>query len=317
MISYLLLRFVVFLFSLVPFKILYFFSDGIAFFMYKVLRYRYTVIYTNLKNAFPEKTDAEIKLILKKSYLNLSDIIVESIKGMTLDLPELVRRYHFKNPEIANQVFEKNLSAIGIVSHYNNWEWGAYATSSQLKLHVAGVFKPLKNKYINQYLHRVRSRFGAQIISMKQTGRAIVQNRSKPTLFVLIADQNPSNHHHYNWITFLNQDTICFDGPERIAKKTNYPVLYFAIERVKRGFYEIETSVLFENPNTAAVGEITQVYMRTLEKQIQNQPENWLWSHRRWKRKKEQINEESRTDDGVRMDASRMEEGKLREEEAN
>jgi len=289
MFSYLILRFTVVLFSLIPFKILYFFSDGIAFFMYKVLRYRYTVIYTNLKNAFPEKTDSEIELIIKKSYLNLSDLMVESIKGMSLSLSEIVRRYHVNNPEIINQVFEKNQSAIGLTSHYNNWEWGAYATSSQIKMHVTAVFKPFNNKYVNRYLYRVRSRFDAQVVSMSQTGRALIENRNKPTLFILIADQNPSSVSHYHRVNFLNQDTICFDGPERIAKKTNYPVLYFGIERVKRGFYEIEGSVLFENPQTTAPGEITQVYMHALEKQIHNEPQNWLWSHRRWKRKKEEI----------------------------
>ena len=288
MFSYLILRFTVVLFSLIPFKILYFFSDGIAFFMYKVLHYRYAIIYSNLKNAFPEKSDTELELIIKKTYLNLSDLMVESIKGMSLDLSEIVRRYHVKNPEIINQVFEKNQSAIGLTSHYNNWEWGAYATSSQIKMHVTAVFKPFNNKYVNRYLYRVRTRFNAQIVSMSQTGRAIIENRDKPTLFVLIADQNPSSMSHYHWVNFLNQDTICFDGPERIAKKTNYPVLYFGIERVKRGFYEIEGIVLFENPKTAALSEITQVYMQALEKQIHNEPQNWLWSHRRWKRKKEE-----------------------------
>lgn len=283
MFSYLLLRFVAFLFSLLPFRILYLLSDGIAFILYKVVRYRYAVIFTNLKKSFPEKSDQEIELIIKKSYTNLSDVTVEGIKGMTLNQSELARRYHFINPEIVDRIFEKKLSAIGLVSHYNNWEWGAYATQSQLKLHVAGVFKPLKNKYINRYLHKVRSRFGAQIISMQQTGRALVSNRNIPTLFVLIADQNPSNLQHVHWLRFLNQDTACFDGPEKIARRTNYPVLHFAIERVKRGFYEIEIGLLCENPESTAPGEITRLYMQQLEERIRKNPENWLWSHRRWK----------------------------------
>ena len=283
MFSYLLLRFVVFLFSLLPFRAFYFLSNGIAFLMYKVFRYRYAVIYSNLKNAFPGKNDTEIERIIEKTYLNLSDVIVESIKGMTLGLSELVRRYRFKNPEIANQVFEKNLSAVGLVSHYNNWEWGAFATSSQLKSEVVGVFKPLKNKLINQFLHKARSRFNTQIISMNQTGRALVTNRNRPTLFVLIADQSPSNLEHVHWVNFLNRDTACFDGPEKIARKTNYPVLHFAIERVKRGFYEIEISMLCDNPQNTEIGEITRLYFKKLEQQIHNQPENWLWSHRRWK----------------------------------
>ncbi len=283
MISYLLLRITVFLFSLLPFSVLYLFSDAIAFILYKVLHYRYTVISTNLKNTFPEKSSQEIETIIKKIYLNLSDIMIEGIKGMALSRSELVRRYHFKNPEIADHIFDKKQSAIGLVSHYNNWEWGALATASQLKFDVVGVFKPLKNKYINRYLHKVRSRFDAQIISMNQTGRALVNSRNSPTLFVLIADQSPSNLEHVHWIDFLNRDTACFDGPEKIAQRTNYPVLHFAIERVKRGFYEIEVSMLCENPQDAKAGEITRLYFQKLEERIHKNPENWLWSHRRWK----------------------------------
>ena len=144
----------------------------------------------------------------------------------------------------------------------------------------------MSNKLIDRYLHNIRSRFNAQIVAMNQTGRAIIQNRDKPTLFVLIADQTPSNLKHVHWINFLNQDTACFDGPEKIARRTNYPVLHFAIERVKRGFYEIEVSLLCENPKDVSEGEISLRYMQTLEKQIHSQPENWLWSHRRWKHKR-------------------------------
>ena len=286
MISYLVLRFTVFLFSLLPFSVLYVLSDGIAFILYNVLHYRYDVISENIKNAFPEKSDQEIELLIKKSYLNLSDIMIEGIKGMTLNLTELVRRYRFKNPVIADHIFDKNRSAVGLVSHYNNWEWGAFATSNQLKFGVVGVFKPLNNKYINRYLHKVRSRFNTQIISMNQTGRALVGNRNTPTLFVLIADQSPSNLEHVYWVNFLNQDTVCFDGPEKLAHRTKYPVLHFAIERVKRGFYEIEISMICENPQNATPGEITQLYFQKLEERIHKQPENWLWSHRRWKHKR-------------------------------
>ena len=134
MISYVLLRFVVFIFSLIPFKALYRISDFIAYILYKIVRYRYSVILTNLKNAFPEKSDEEIEQITKKSYLNLSDIIVESIKGMSADLSEIVRRYHFKNPEIADQVFENGLSAVGLVSHYNNLGMGRLCNCSSIKI---------------------------------------------------------------------------------------------------------------------------------------------------------------------------------------
>src|SRR5690606_17077674 len=158
--SYLLLRFLVFVFSMLSFRTLHKIADGIAFLLYKILHYRYGVIFTNLKNSFPEKTNTEILSIIEDTYRNLGDVTLETIKGMTLQLPEIERRYYFKNPEVANEIFGKNKSAIGLVSHYNNWEWGAYTAGSQLNSQVVGVFKPLRNRRMNDFLHKVRSRYG-------------------------------------------------------------------------------------------------------------------------------------------------------------
>lgn len=287
MIAYLFFRIAVFLFALLPFSSLYLLSDFLSFFLYRILRYRYSVIQSNLRNAFPEKTDSEIESIIKKTYSNLCDVLLEGIKGMTLSLDEITRRYHFKNPKIADAAFQNNQSAVGLVSHYNNWEWGAYATDAQLKHRVVGVSKPTSNKYIDHYLSKVRARFNVHIVSIRQTGRAVIDFQDSPTLFVLIADQSPSNMEQVHWLNFLHQDTAFVNGPEKIARKYNYPVLHFTIERIRRGFYEINVHLLCQNPEQTTEGEITRMYAQELEKQIWQQPENWLWSHKRWKKKRQ------------------------------
>ena len=286
MIVYLLFRLAVFTIGLLPFTLIYLCSDGLAFVLYRLIAYRKSEILTNLRNAFPEKTEQELQSILKKTYKNLSDITLEGIKGMSCSLEEMIKKYHFLNPEIAQDIFKSGGSAIGLVAHYNNWEWGAFATAAQIKGQVVGVSKSIHNLYIDRYFKNNRARFGSQIIHMNETARALIENRGTPTLYVLIADQSPSNAKNAHWIKFLNQDTACLTGPDKIARRTNYPVIYFDVQRIKRGYYEITATLLHPNPSALSAGQITDLYMKKLEQVVIEKPENWLWSHRRWKKRK-------------------------------
>jgi Kdo2-lipid IVA lauroyltransferase/acyltransferase len=289
MIVYLLFRLAVFVIKIIPFPLLYICSDGIAFLLNYILRYRRNVILKNLRYAFPQKPPLAIKEILKKTYKNLSDISLEGIKGMSCSQDELIKRYKFLNPDVVHDIFKNNRSAIGLVAHYNNWEWGAFATSPQIKGQVVGVSKSIHNQYIDRFIKNNRARFGSKIIHMNETARALLGNQSTPTLFVLIADQSPSNSRTAHWLTFLNQETACLTGPDKIARRTNYPVIYFDVQRVKRGYYEITATLLHANPSRLRQGEVTDLYMKKLEKTIVVKPENWLWSHRRWKKKRIKI----------------------------
>lgn len=286
MIGYYLLRILIFGFSWLPFTILYFCSDGLAWVLQHVLHYRRKVILTNLSRSFPELDPAATQRILKKFYRNLSDIILEGIKGMSSNEKTLVERYHFVNPQLITNYFEQGRSVLGLVAHYNNWEWGALATKAQIKGPVIGVSKSIHNKYIDQYIKSRRARFGADIIDMPQTPRAIIQHKERPSMFVLIADQSPSNGRNAHWIDFLNQDTACLPGPDKIARRTNYPVIYFDVRRLRRGYYEIEAILLTDHAAKYEETAITKLYFRQLEKIIRRAPENWLWSHKRWKKRR-------------------------------
>ncbi len=286
MLIYLIFRMATFILGMLPFRLLYLCSDALAFLLHRVIRYRKAVIQKNLSKAFPSKSESELKIIIKKIYKNLSDISLEGVKGMFANQETLIKRYKFLNPEIVESIFKNGNSAIGLVAHYNNWEWGAFVTEAQIKGQVVGVSKSIKNKYIDAFLKKNRARFGSKIIHMEKTARALILNKKTPTLYVLIADQSPSNSRTAHWLTFLNQETACLVGPDKIARRTNYPVIYFDVQRVQRGFYEITATVLHANPRELKAGEITQLYMSKLEKVIQEKPENWLWSHRRWKKKR-------------------------------
>ncbi len=285
-IAYLFLRFFAFLFSLIPMKIIYLISDGIAFLLHDIIKYRRKVVQSNLKNAFPEKSEVEIQRIQKKFYKNLSDIILEGIKGLSMSKSNLEKRFKYLNVDIVNQEFEKGKSAIVVASHLANWEWGVLSFNFWTKAQVIGVYKPLNNKFVDTYYNNKRKKFGLELTSMAQTGRIIIKRKNDPTVFVFIADQTPSDVQNAHWFEFLNQDTPFLHGVDKIAKKTGYPIFNTDIKRVGRGQYEITFKKLVDDPGNLNEQEVTRLYASELERIIKERPESWLWSHRRWKRKR-------------------------------
>lgn len=272
------------LIGFVPFWALWKLSDLVSFALFYLVGYRKKVVLNNLSKSFPEKSQEEIQHYAAKYYRHLADVLLESIKGLTMSKAELQRRFGYRNPEIFHPYFEKNQSAILLGSHYGNWEWGVLSFPLSVQHRVVGVYKPLKNKPLEKYLNSLRKQWGLHLTDMANTGRAVVTSKNQPTIFVLIADQTPSDMVNAHWANFLHQDTPFLHGMDKLAQQTDYPVFYFEIERVKRGFYEVSFSLLCEAPKNLEKGKITELYAAQLEATIRKSPANWLWSHRRWKR---------------------------------
>ncbi len=268
----------------VPFWGLWLLSDLLCFVLHRVVGYRKKVILENLRKSFPEKAAGEIRQLVSHFYRHFTDILLESIKGLTLPKAELQRRFVYRNPEIFQPLFEKKQSAIMLASHFGNWEWGVLSLPLNVQHTVLGVYKPLKNKVLGKYLNSLRKQWGLHLADMAHTSRAVVTYKEQPTIFVLIGDQTPSDMRNAHWADFLNQDTPFLHGMDKLARQTGYPVFYCEIERTKRGFYEVSFSELCTNPKTVAEGEITRHYAARLEATIRKSPADWLWSHRRWKR---------------------------------
>jgi KDO2-lipid IV(A) lauroyltransferase len=187
------------------------------------------------------------------------------------DAQKLLDKYHAENK-----------SLIIVMGHYGNWEW-AGNTFSILGIHqLYVIYHPLTNKYFNNLIIHMRTRFGTKLIEMKNTIRDMLSNKKELSATAFIADQTPAPESAY-WTKFLNQDTPVFWGTEKIARKINYPIVFVNVKRIKRGYYEIFVETLVENPATTKVGEISELHTRRLEEEIIKQPELWLWSHRRWK----------------------------------
>ena len=283
--TYFIFRFSIFLFSLMPFALLYLISDALQFLFYRVIKYRYVVIKSNLENSFPEKSPVEIQTLVKGAYKNLCDILLEGVKGLTMSEAECRKRYKFLNPEVANELYAKGKSMFILATHYGNWEWGPQAISLQIKHHTLGIVAPIKNKYIDSYIKNSRSFEKVSVVPMRETYQAFERFKDRLTAYVFIMDQSPSNAKKAHWVKFLNQDTAVLHGADNHARRMGYPLVFFEQHRVKRGHYEIRLTKLFDDASGLEVGEISALFMEKLEAIILAKPEDWLWSHRRWKKR--------------------------------
>lgn len=288
LIGYFLFRVIVFLFWLLPFSALYRLSDVLSWALYKVFKYRRKVVEEQLLQAFPDKSAAERAQIARLSYNNLADIILESFKGFNLGAAELRRLYVFKNTELLDHYYAQKQSVILTAAHFGNWEWGVLTAPLWVKLIPVGIYKPLTNKYIEAYTAHNRSRFGMELAKTRETSVTIEKNKNRLTAIIMIADQNPASMAKSHWMRFLNQDTACLMGVEKHARANNYPVVLIDIQRQKnkRGEYEVSFISIFEQSAATKEHEITERIMHEFEKIIIAKPHDWLWTHKRWKKKR-------------------------------
>lgn len=278
----------IYLLSLLPFPVLYLLSDFFFVLLYYVIGYRKQVVYTNLRNSFPDKTEAAILAIQKRFYRYFCDLFLETFKTLTISPASMLK--HCSMEPAAEALFNgfaaENKSIIIVMGHQGNWEWAGNTFSLRCKHQLYVIYHPLTNKYFNSLIIKMRTRFGTKLIAMKDTFREMVQNRSHLSATAFIADQTPQPDKAH-WMQFLNQDTPVFPGTEKIAQKMNYPIVYVSVKKIKRGYYTLSADLLKLPPfNAIQEGAITAAHTKRLEADIIENPETWLWTHRRWKHKR-------------------------------
>jgi|SRR6185436_4362952 len=283
--SYLLYYLIIIPISLLPFRVLYALSDFLFLFFYYLIGYRKKVILQNIRNSFPAKTSEEHREIAKKFYHHLMDLIVESLKIFTISQKQVRQRMICKNPEVVNKFFDQNKSVILAGGHYNNWELFAVAIDEIIKHQSIGIYLPLTNKFFDAKMRQTRSKFGLRMISTKIVKEVFDEEKNNLTATIFAIDQSPSKPDNCYWMKFLNQETGVLFGTEKYAVEYNYPVLFGRVCKPKRGHYILEFEVACEFPQQTAKGDITRKITEMLEADIVQQPEFWLWSHRRWKLK--------------------------------
>jgi len=271
--------------SHLPHSFLYIISDVLYLLIFRILSYRKMIVFENLKNSFPKRSKDDLKNIMSKFYHHLCDLIVESLKGFTISENELKKRLIVRNPELVNTYAENGQSIILVGAHYNNWEIVAQTLGIYSKHKCIGIYKPLSNKFLNKKIYESRSKFGMGLVSMKESKSSFIDD-GIPKAVIFGSDQNPSNPKKAYWLKFLNQDTGVLFGAEKYSKDNNWPVIYATINKIKRGFYEVVYSLVTNNPKDEPYGKITEDFTKLIENDIVNNPQYWLWSHKRWKHKR-------------------------------
>lgn len=280
-----------FIISLLPLWVFYRLSDGLYYLVYHVVRYRRRVVYANLRSSFPEKSEAEIERIAKDFYSFFCDYIVETLKLFSMGEKNMRKRMKFEGLDQVKEDFANGRSVSAYLGHYCNWEW-----ISSLGLHLdeqcGQIYHPLENATLDRLFLYMRGRFKAQSIKMDDTFLTILKwkKEGRKNIVGYIADQVPGYNNIHYWADFLHHDTPVFTGAERISKIMDTAVYYIDVERPRRGYYVARFIKIADSLNEHPVFFATEQYFRLLEKNIHRAPQYWLWSHKRWKRTREEFN---------------------------
>ena len=273
-----------YLLSMLPLRVLYLLSDILYPVTFYLVAYRKKIVLENLRNSFPDKEENEIRELARKFYRHFNDLIVEILKMVTISSANLEKRIKLSNPEVLREYYRQEKSVLLVGAHFNNWEWSLRLCDASSHLPIS-IYKPLSNKYFDRFFEKTRERQGAIMIPMHDTIRRILADRQEGKLayYGFVSDQSTIWEETQYWTTFLNQLTPVYLGIEKMAMKTGFPVAFVHIKKIRRGYYEVEVLKLFDDVSGLAEHEITEKHVRILEANIRKNPEQWLWTHRRWK----------------------------------
>ncbi len=274
----------VWLISILPFRLLYFLSDVLYLFIYKIFGYRKKVVKSNLKLVFPDRSDKEISIIMSKFYHHLCDMILESLKSLTIKEKDIKERYRFTNIDLILDIEKKQKSIMLMCAHYGSWEW-IFILQRYVNHRGYAVYKKLANKYFDKLVKKIRAKYDTQLITTKETFAVLKEKKEQGELTIngFVSDQSPKANKAQHWGKFMGITVPMYTGAEFLAKKLDMAVVFFSVKRVKRGFYETTFETLTENPKEFNNYEITDLFFRKVEAQIKEAPEYYLWTHKRWK----------------------------------
>lgn len=264
---------------------MYLLSDILYFIAYHLAGYRRKVVRENLSACFPDKSIQERRKIERQYYRHMCDLLIEGAYNLVASPEAIKRHYRLTNRQLVDRYYEQGRTVVLMSAHYGNWEYMVSSLNMQLLHHGIGVGKPLDDKSVAAFITRRRTRYGTQVVDQSDVRQhvAFYDRYHVPCALMMLSDQSPSNPHKSYWTQFLGRDTAFLYGAEYFARKYNYPVLYYSVRKVKRGYYEVTFSPLCERPEEVPQYSIVESYVRRLEQEIQAAPQYWLWSHRRWK----------------------------------
>lgn len=273
-----------FLFSKLPLKILYLFSDILFFVAYHVVSYRRQVVLENLQNSFPDKSRNEIKVIEKNFYINFCDYLAETFKSFTISSTELRVRVQHLNQDVFQEAKDENKNVILLTGHIFNWEWYNALATVIPQDHCFPVYRKVQSSFWEQKIKELRNRFGNHALEAKEVVRHIFRNPNDGnSVYMFVADQTP----HFSEVTFglnfLNQRTPAFVGYDKLSTRMDLAFVFCEMKKVKRGFYQVNYYRIYPDGEKFVENEVVKKFHYLLENTINKRPDNYLWSHRRWK----------------------------------
>lgn len=273
--------------SMMPFRLLYIFSDFIYLIVYYVIGYRKRIVRENLALTFPNLSFQERLIIEKKSFHHLCDMFLEMIKTMSISKKEINKRFIFTNLEVYKKLEDKQKSIALLVAHYASYEW-VISMNAHVTYEGYGIYKKINNPYFDKLVRSIRSKFKATLITNKETIPTIIENNknNKLSVYGFASDQSPKIESVYHWQKFLGIDVPVHTGAEMLAKKYDMNVVFLKVKKVKRGYYQASFEILSENAKEIPDYQITDQFLNLVEQQIRETPEYYLWTHKRWKHKR-------------------------------
>jgi len=271
-----------------PFPFIYLLSDMFTFLVVYVVPYRRKIIFQNISRAFPEKSAVEVKKIQRKFYRHLADVMLEVFKLPGIKMGELKKRMVLTNPELLHDLEKQGRSVVLAGGHVANWEWLGNRVKAETNHQGVALYKQVQSSFYNDYMMKIRSLYKEiLLVEHDKTSRALIRLKNQKVLLLVLADQRPPAHELKHWLTFFGRETPVLLGVEKIAQAFDFDVLYFDICRIKRGYYQATFIPLKTGDKNTDELELTRDYFRQIERSVRNQPESYLWSHNRWKYKRE------------------------------
>lgn len=278
------------LISILPFRLLYLFSDGLYIIIYRIFGYRKKVVLNNLNLVFPEKSNADIKRITKVFYHHFCDMMVEAIKSMTISEAEMKKRFTFSNVELLQDIESSGKSIALMCAHYGSWEW-IFILQNHMKNKGYAVYKRLANRYFDKLVRRIRAKYNSHLITTKETIPTLMKAKVNGESFTcgFVSDQSPKLDRAFYWSEFMGVNVPVHTGAEMLAKKLDLAVVFFGVKRLKRGYYETSFKTITLTPKEYENYQITDLFLKLVEAQINEAPEYYLWTHKRWKHRDKKV----------------------------
>lgn len=275
------------LLSFMPEFLIYRLSDFVFFLLYHVLRYRRSTVYRNLQNSFPDKSPQWLKGVQKKFYRNLADTALESISLFNFKPKRMLSRFHFEDEAQVSNLLSEGRSVFVAMGHSGNWETTVQVLALKFKVPVTAIYKKPSGKIADQLMQQLRTGAGiVDVVESQSAYRRLASMDKAPRLIFILNDQTPPGNPSDYWTSFLHQDTPFFTGLDKMARALGHSVVFLNPRRQGRGFFQLRFSLITRDGRNCQSGEISALYVRLLEEAIEQQPHNWLWSHRRWKHKR-------------------------------